>query len=185
MTDSSYPIDINKALFFIFLCIFLFLWLTFNRLIPATKELKTSKVRHYQARSLYYDSKRYHDERLDELKKIKQANKKITNYLNTDFSMSHLQDVLNKSMTSLMVIAHKKTKYNEYFGYLDLDVSGVFAKTDLFFKSIIDLNKMGYIISIEFPIHISKNNSNSIKVNFGLKDHFLTDLNTTLKEKDE
>ncbi len=181
MTGKPYPISINKSLAFILLATLLILWLMIERLVPITKKLKVSKVRHYQARSLYFDSKRYNAQRAQELKDLTGANQVAIAHLKKGLHINALSAILKRSMDPLKIQASEATSHNEYFNKTDLNISGTFLQPNMFFEKINALNGIGYIIGIDFPIDIKRKPNNSVEVGFTLRHFSIADLNATLK----
>lgn len=177
---KPYNINTNKALFFVFASIFLTIFVAYFYYVPMAKNLKISKIKHKQSKSLYLDTKLAYDSLSKELKDLIAYNKNTTSKLNKSFNIHKTKQEFNAFMNATEIKTSSQKPYKVYFLYQDLNISGEFVDPKNIYFVISDLNNMQNIFSLNFPIEIHAQ-KNKVKTSFGTRLYNIADLNQTLQ----
>jgi hypothetical protein len=155
-----YGIDIIKN--FLFFTLFIVLTLLFIAFIisPAIHQFKKSQTDYYQTKYTLDITTNEYKERLTELKKLKNANRKILNALKRNFDINNFKMFASKYMSISSIKEINSTVYKKDFIKTTYIMHAKIKSPENFYDLIDALKNYKAVLRIYFPIDFIKNKEN-------------------------
>jgi len=155
-----YGIDVIKN--FLFFTLFIVLTLLFIAFVisPAVHSFKKSKTLYYQTKYSLEITTNEYKEKLLELKKLKNANRKVLNAFKRDFDTKNFKMFASKYMSISSIKEVNSTVYDKDFVKTTYIMSAKIKSPKNFYDLIDALKNYKSILRIYFPIDFIKNKEN-------------------------
>jgi HAMP domain-containing protein len=155
-----YGIDVIKN--FLFFTLFIIITLLFIAFIisPAINNFKKAKQEYYQTKyNLEVTTNEYKD-KLTELKKLKNSNRKILNALKRDFDENNFKLFASKYMSVYSIKETNSTVYHKDFIKTTYFMKAKIKSPKNFYDFIDALKNYKSVLRVYFPIDFVKNKEN-------------------------
>ena len=155
-----YGIDVIKN--FLFFTFFIILTLVFIAFIisPAINSFKKSKKEYYQTKYTLEITTNQYKEKLTELKKLQNSNRKIINALKRDFDENNFKLFASKYMSVSSIKEVNSTEYKNDFIKTTYIMTSKIKSPKNFYDFIDALKNYKSVLRVYFPIDFIKNKEN-------------------------
>ncbi|ACM93253.1 hypothetical protein NAMH_0261 [Nautilia profundicola AmH] len=155
-----YGIDVIKN--FLFFTLFILLTLLFIAFVisPAIHAFKSSKKEYYQTKYTLDITTKEYKEKLTELKKLQNSNRKILNALKRDFNADNFKMFASKYMSISSIKEVNSTVYQDDFIKTTYIMKSKIKSPKNFYDLIDSLKNYKSVLRIYFPIDFIKNKEN-------------------------
>ena len=159
-TVKIYGIDIIKNFFFFAFFIIISLLMLAFVISPAIKSFKKAKKRYYQTKYTLDINTIEIKKNMLELKKLKNANRKILNALKRDFNKQNFKLFASKYMSISSIKEINSTVYKKDFLKTTYILKAKIKSPKNFYDLIDTLKNYKFLLRIYFPIDFIKNKEN-------------------------
>jgi len=155
-----YGIDVIKNFLFFALFIILTLLVIAFIISPAIRSFKKSKKQYYQTKYTLEITTNQYKEKLTELKKLQNSNRKIINALKRDFDKNNFRLFASKYMNVTSIKEINSTVYKKDFLKTTYIMTSKIKSPKNFYDFIDALKNYKSVLRVYFPIDFVKNKEN-------------------------
>jgi len=155
-----YGIDVIKNFLFFTLFIILTLLVIAFIISPAIHKFKSSKALYYQKKYDFEVTTKIYKQKLTELKKLKNANRKILNAMKRKFDANNFKSFVSKYMSISSIKEVNSTVYQKDFLKTTYIMKAKIKSPKNFYDLIDSLKNYKAVLRIYFPIDFIKKEEN-------------------------